>query len=195
MNPNNVLVVGDSWSSAIESDSGQDLKGWPDILGIPQEMRQAVAGTTAYDWATDHNGMLSKARNTPSNTVVASLLGNDPIKSMASGRLDVSSIGMATSYMEEVLKTLRRPTTVVFLYADPFLGNNPTTGFGVAILNVSIQVAVKYCLRGTPVLFLDASKILTDPSHFNGTDIHPTKLGHQAIAQELTRMLQQENKA
>ena len=189
---NNILVIGDSWASAIESDSGQDRKGWPEILGIPQEMRQAVAGTTAYDWATDHNGMLSKARNTPADAIVISLMGNDALLAIADGNVDVSEIGRAATSMEDVLTFLRRPTTVVILYADPFLGSRQDATLGVQIINVSIRVSVKYSLRSIPVLFLDASQILTDPSHFNGTEIHPTRLGHQAIAQELTRMLQQQ---
>ena len=72
-----LLVIGDSWASAHEADTDNPNAGWPEILGIPSERRQAVAGSTAAQWAADFDGRLSRAIQTPSQAVFVSIGGND----------------------------------------------------------------------------------------------------------------------
>ncbi len=73
---NNTLVIGDSWASAYEADTGNKNAGWPDFMEIEPNLRQGISGSTANQWASDHNGSLSRAIATPSNTVIISLMGN-----------------------------------------------------------------------------------------------------------------------
>jgi len=71
-----VLVIGDSWASAREADTGIDA-GWPHLLSVAASHRQGISGATAMQWAADHEGWLSRARHTPADAVIVSLLGND----------------------------------------------------------------------------------------------------------------------
>ena len=53
MDVSRVLVVGDSWASAHEQDTGNQNAGWPEFLGIPGGMRQAKAGAAHLGIAGD----------------------------------------------------------------------------------------------------------------------------------------------
>ena len=64
-----ILVIGDSWSAAREADTVLD-RGWPEIMGIPAELRQGVSGSTAAEWAANTDGMLTRAMQTKADTLI-----------------------------------------------------------------------------------------------------------------------------
>lgn len=180
-----ILVIGDSYSAAREGDTGRDL-GWPDVLGLPTTMRQALSGSTAAQWAADFEGRLTKARQTGSDLVVMSLLGNDAFAALADGQVTPTEVVAGLHNLRQVVtevSMLSRPV-VVLLYPDPFSGKNPQSATGVPMLNAAIRMAV--C--GIPtVSFLDLGTVLR-PEHFNGTDIHPTRAGHEVIAAAIAKL-------
>jgi len=177
------LVLGDSWASAIEADTGRDA-GWPEIMGIPSDMRQAVAGSTAAEWAADKDGRLTRAINTEADAVIISLMGNDGRHAMSDGVLTIAEmVGMVRS-MRRVVDTLQRSLTVVLLYADPYSGRDDTAAMGVSFLNS----AIRWACRDLPVTFVDTGDWLTQ-EHFDGKDFHPTRAGHEVIAAHIAEIL------
>ena len=178
-----VLVVGDSWSSAWEGDTGRD-EGWPLLLGIPREYRQGKAGSSAAEWAMDRDGMLTKAMGTPSKVVIISLIGNDAIAALADSNITVDEVTAAYKNFAYVLHMLQRERTLVMLYADPYCGTNEITRFAVPMINAGLRALCK-----DKVEFVDCSLILT-PSHFHNTDmLHPNKSGHGQIAKLVAELL------
>jgi hypothetical protein len=172
----NILVIGDSWSSAIESDTGNNA-GWPSILGIDPNLRQAVAGSTAQQWANDFDGRLSRAINTPANNVIMSLMGNDILGIVQSGSLSFVSMAVAFQSMQSVTQHFsERTQLIILLYTDPFGEARQDVKVAVPMLNAAI---VSACPK-TAIIF-HTSDFLTS-SDFNGTDIHPTRAGHEKIA-------------
>ena len=178
------LVIGDSYSSAIEADTGLD-RGWPEILGIDPDCRQAVAGTTAVQWARDNFGRLTRAIRTPADVVILSLLGNDALQNIVTRPVSIQEIWTALGAMRQVVNSIRvdRKRVIVLLYADPFRGKRPEFAMGLGLLNGSIKLSCPYKTE-----FFDASFVLGD-EHFNGTDIHPTRAGHEVIATGMAAML------
>jgi len=174
-----ILVVGDSISAAREADTGLD-RGWPEIMGIPADMRQAVSGSTAAEWAMDRNGMLTKARNTQADILIMSIMANDIMRAASDGRVTGMEIAAAIYDMSQVLRALYRPLTIVLLYADPFCGANAQAAAVVPRLNQGCRIA---CF-GRDVVFVELGEIL-GPEHSYGTDIHPTRAGHAVIAAHL----------
>lgn len=178
-----ILVAGDSWASAWEGDTGRD-EGWPLLLGIPREYRQGKAGSTAAEWAADRCGMLTKAVNTPSKTVIISLIGNDVLAAVADGNITVDEVAGAYKNFTYVLHMLQRERTLVMLYADPYCGTNESTRFIVLMINAALRALCR-----DKVEFVDCSPVLT-PLHFHGTDmLHPNKAGHGQIAKVIAEML------
>lgn len=176
-----VLVVGDSWASAVEADTGKDA-GWPQILGIEDEYRRGVAGSTAREWATNQDGILSDAEVMESDTVIISLLGNDAREIWSDGKVTHDEVFMALGAMRMVAERLRRERTIVMLYADPFQGKDPEYAYGLQMLNAGLRMAT------WPATFLDLGKVLK-PEHFDGKDIHPTRKGHEVIASAVEELL------
>ncbi len=177
-----VLVIGDSWASAREADTGMDA-GWPHLLSVAPSHRQGVSGATAMQWATDHEGWLSRARHTSADAVIVSLLGNDArlaLEKPATGRELDAGLGHLRTVVDAVL----RPLSIVMLYADPFGGRDVRAQSAVSSLNAAIRRAC----RGRPVVFADTARWLK-PEHFDGSDIHPTRAGHGALAQGLAGLI------
>jgi lysophospholipase L1-like esterase len=170
-----ILVIGDSWSSAVVAGEG-DRAGWPLILGIPDDMRQAVSGSTAAQWAADFEGRLTKAAQTQADAVILSLLGNDAFAALADGVATPQEIIAGVKALRHVIETVRKPRTIVLLYADPFCGSDIRKALACSLLNVAIETATP---EGVEILDL---RTVLGPQHFGGTDIHPTRAGHEAIA-------------
>lgn len=179
-----VLVIGDSWASARESDTGLDA-GWPELLAVDPACRQGVSGATALQWATDHEGWLSRARGTPADAVVVSLFGNDARLALENQGLTVQALEAGLSNLRSVVEAVLRPLTIVMLYADPFGGRDARAQLAVTMMNGAIRDAC----RGLPVVFADTAHWL-GPDHFDGRDIHPTRLGHAALARGLGKLLE-----
>lgn len=176
------LVLGDSWSSAVVAGEG-DRAGWPLMLGIPDDMRQAVGGSTAAQWAADFDGRLTLAAQTPAYTVILSLLGNDAFAALSDGSVTPDELVAGATALRWVIETARKARTIVMLYADPFSGTDQKAAVVCQLLNAAIE----YSLPNGVETF-DTRTVLR-PEHFDGHDIHPNRAGHEAIAAGLRDML------
>lgn len=180
-------MVGDSYARAREGDTGLD-GGWPTLLGVPVANQQAVSGSKAEEWASDVNGMLSKAVATPTGVLIISLLGNDAFAIETSHDPSTAVLRAAAAYkaLECVLVSLQRETMYVLLYPDAFDHKNQGYNIGLPMLNGAIRQAVaEVCPHANLV---DLGKIL-DASDFNGTDIHPIHSGQVKIAEYFKSIL------
>lgn len=176
------LIIGDSWSSAVVAGEG-DRMGWPLALGIPDDMRQAVAGSTAAQWAEDFDGRLTRAAQTRADVVILSLIGNDAFAALADGIVTPEEVSAGLSALRRVVETVRKGRTIVILYADPFCGRDPRLAIACQLLNAAI------CgLLPDGVETFDTRTVLR-PEHFDGRDIHPNRSGHESIATALREML------
>jgi len=170
-----ILTIGDSWIDC----------QWPVIMGVTAPFRQGVRGSTAHQWATDYNSMLSKAIATEASSVIISLLGNDAISAASDGNVTLKEIIDGVSNLAKVVNAIKREQTIVLLYADPFCGKDPRATIGVKMINSAIKLAC----GGLDVDFADTGDCLTS-DHFDGKDIHPNKDGQVAIAAMMTKILQ-----
>lgn len=185
MNPEKILVIGDSWSSAyVATPTGPiDRDGWPKLLGVPDAMRQGVAGSTAEQWAADFESRLTKAAQTEANVVILSLLGNDAFAALSDGKITGNEIASALLNFNRVVLLAKKARTIVLQYADPFNGANPQHAFICHLMNALIKGE---CPDGVEVF--DTRTVLK-PEHFDGKDIHPNIDGHKAIAAGLIELL------
>jgi lysophospholipase L1-like esterase len=180
------LVVGDSWSSAVVAGAG-DRMGWPLMLGIADDMRQAVAGSTAAQWAADFDGRLTRAAQTSADVVILSLLGNDAFAALADGTVTPDEVSAGVSALRRMVETVRKARTIVLLYADPFGGKDVRSAIACPLLNAAICGALP---KGVETF---DSRTVLRPEHFDGRDIHPNRAGHEAIAEGLRDMLTANN--
>ena len=180
------LVMGDSIAAGREADTGLD-RGFAEIMGIPLDLRQGVSGSTAAQWAADFDGRLTRARQTESDAVIISLLGNDARHAVSDGRVTANEIATGLRDMRAVVESVQRPLTIVLLYADPFCGDNAQAGVGVPLLNG----AIRWACNGLPVVFADTGSWL-DREHFDGRDIHPTRAGHAVIAERMQDIIERD---
>lgn len=177
---NKILVIGDSWSSAVVAGNPAS-GGWPEMIGIPAEMRQAVAGSTAAQWAADFEGRLTKAINTPSDIVILSLLGNDLRAALADGTLTLFELNMAIGSFRHVLHRIveDRRRVLVMLYADPS-GGDRRMAVAVALLNQTIRasvIGVDFRIHTLPLGFA-----LGNVDFRRGDGLHANQAGHEHIA-------------
>lgn len=173
------LVIGDSWASAREADTGRDA-GWPEMMGVPAELRQGVSGSTAAQWEADYDGWLTRARQTEAGVVIVSLLGNDARAAVSDGRVTADEVATGLRDMRAVVKAVQRPLTIVLLYADPFCGAQAQSRVAIPLLNG----AIRWACNGLPTVYADTGTWLTR-EHFDGRDIHPTQAGHAVIADRM----------
>lgn len=178
-----ILAVGDSWASAVEGDTGLD-RGWPEILELPEDCRQGISGSTAYEWAQNKDERLTKALESKADVIVLSLMGNDFRHAYDDGKVTSEEVSLALTSMSSVVRMLsRRSRVFTLLYADPFDGKNKIYKYGLPMLNAGIRAAS--FMRADCI---DLGSILS-PEHFDGKDIHPTRAGHEVIAQYLGNYL------
>ena len=176
------LVIGDSWSSAVVAGEG-DRAGWPLILGIPDDLRQAVSGSTAAQWAGDFEGRLTRASQTRADVAIISLLGNDAFAAVADGRVTSEEVDQGVAALRAVITSAGKKRTIVLLYTDPSGGEDKRSAVVCSLLNAAIRGALPPRAE-----YFDTQSVLR-PEHFNWPDIHPNKEGHQAIAAGLREML------
>jgi len=153
------------------------------MLGLRSDMRQAVAGSTAAQWAADWGGRLTRAVNTPAKTVIVSLLGNDAFAAMADAMVTPQEVADGAAALRRVVEAVRKERTIVLLYADPFCGRHWDAAVACPLLNLAIRSTLP-----EGVETFDTRKILGE-SHFDGRDIHPNRAGHEAIAEALRAVL------
>ena len=178
-----ILVIGDSWASAREADTGRDL-GWSVCMNLPDGMRQGVSGSTAEQWSVDFDGRLTRAQGTKADTVIISLFGNDARGFISDRMITVPEIAAGLRHMRIVMNAMLRPLTIVLLYADPFSGTNDLSSITIPLINGIIRRAC----RGLSVVYADIGMWLTR-DHFDGRDIYPTRLGHAVIASRLRDLI------
>lgn len=185
LTPADIVVLGDSYSAAIEGDTHLDHAGWAGMLNIPEINRQAISGTTASDWVNNKNGMLDKALATPCKVVIISLLGNDLMNAVKEHNNELKSTVM--DFAQDVVgytllvNRLKASGKKVYLlaYTDPFSAQlNREAMVAATLLNMCVGKVAE--LTGACVLWSQLA--LNKPEHFTGDDIHPTHAGHQALA-------------
>ena len=179
------VVVGDSWTCR-ESNTGLD-RGWQSLVAQPGN-QHGRSGSTARQWATDQDAILSCALSSVErgDTVIISLVGNDIRRAGDDGKITVSEIAKASLYLHAVARafSINGARLSFLLYTDPFNNQDDKARAGVALMNTLI--------RGVAFMFgasiIDTGKILTRPEHFDGIDFHPTSEGHKAIALHIQNM-------
>ena len=172
--------LGDSWC-CIEGSTNIN-RGWQEFAIAPQ-CRHGISGSTAEEWSSDKNGMLTNALKTinEDDVVIISLIGNDLRHGSSDGNLTDGEVFVAVQALMEVVEKIKDKGAkpVLLIYADPYRGKDPTSKAGIALM--------KTLLKGVAFIqmceVMDTSEILTSPDHFDGADIHPTEKGHRAIAE------------
>jgi hypothetical protein len=76
-----------------------------------------------------------------------------------------------------------RKKVYVFLYPDPFFGKSNNTKIMIPLVNRAINIGC----YGSDVEFVNLKEIL-DKSCFDGKDIHPTRHGHELIANYMKKI-------
>ena len=105
----NILVIGDSWASALESDTGLQ-RGWPFFAGVPEYLRQGFSGSTATQWANDTGACLSKAvaASRGVGSVVISLYGNDARHFADDGEITIHEVLDSIQALRKVVCSFSR---------------------------------------------------------------------------------------
>ena len=100
----NTLVIGDSWASALESDTGLH-RGWPFFAGVPEHLRQGISGSTAVQWALNDDDRMSTAIDASRNVncVVISLFGNDVRHYADDGKITLYEVLDSIKAMRQVV--------------------------------------------------------------------------------------------
>ena len=180
-----ILVVGDSWGAGHVAEDQTD-NGWPVMLGVPPELRQAIDGTTAAQWASDTNGMLSRALNTECDCVVVSLGGNDVM--YAGGKVDFAKVREIVRNLNFVLKrfTEKGKRVLVFGYGNPYPDDPVKSG----VVN-AINLGIRWAAFGVADVVSLAS-VLTEPSDFANSDFHPSYAGHHKIAEKIAEIVSED---
>lgn len=178
-----ILVVGDSWASAREADTGLD-RGWPFYMSLPSEACQGISGSKAVDWASDRGGCLSRAISfsTHVDTVILSLFGNDARHFADDGQITVFEVVEAIKSMRQVVCAFSHVRHLVLLaYTDPYFGRDPKSAIGVRVINSAVRLSALAC-RNASVFNTAINRL---PEHFDGVDFHLTSSGHKALAIDL----------
>ena len=147
----------------------------------------ALSGSTAQQWAADHEERLTNVCESVANVAVGSLLGNDAFAAMADGKITLDEALPSLAALALVLSRISREMPVVLmLYPNPYMGvptANPEAAQGVRRLNAAIGAVaqvVNAATTGCPVMLLDLGTVLS-AEHFDGLDIHPNEAGYQAM--------------
>lgn len=174
-----ILVVGDSWGAGHVAEDQTD-NGWPVMLGIAEELRQAVDGTTAVQWASDFNGMLTRAVMTTCDCCVVSLLGNDAMYAYGDKTITPQEVADATAALRKVLMTLMgvHSRVLVMTYANPY-----PQDWRAGLVVGAINAAIRACAAGAEIIA--TSDVLNGPECFACGDFHPSYEGHRRLAKQI----------
>ena len=183
-----LLCIGDSW---IECD--EDYK-WPVLLGVPPSLRQGVGGTTAHQWASDHNGMLTRAINTPADDVFVSVGGNDLRNALADfiKSRDKAKFGLAVKAMQadtaSVIARFAKRDRVFVIQYDASIRVQPVYALLSQWGNRMVEQAA-VSVAGARIIMARFDTVLAGPADFQSDGFHPSKRGHQKIAAYMTTLL------
>ena len=181
------LVIGDSWASALESDTGLH-RGWPFFAGIPVSLRQGVSGSTAAQWAADDGGRLTKAIASSHivDSVIISLFGNDARHFADDGEITIREVLDSIQSHRKVVSSFSHVRRVIMLaYTDPYFGGNPQAKLGIPLINSVVRLSTVGTFNTT---IFHSSEYL-QPEHFDGTDFHPNQAGHRVLAQAISAFI------
>ncbi len=178
-----ILLLGDSIMAGRLPGTKIDA-GVGAALFLTPELRQAISGSTAVQWADNVDNRLHQACLTYSDVTVISLLANDAFAALADGVITDAEKIAALAAFGHVIRELRdyHPRILVVLYQDPFFGARPDVAAGVRMMNDAIVAA---CPSGTELL--DLRSILNNPAFYDGVDIHPNQAGYDAVAAEILK--------
>ena len=146
----NTLVIGDSWASALESDTGLHR------------------GSTAVQWARDEDGRLTKAIAASKNVdcVVISLFGNDVRHYADDGKITLYEVLDSLKAMRKVIGSFSHVKHVVLLaYCDPYFGANLQSSIGIPLINSVVRLSSAGTFNTT---VFQTGDILR-PEHFDGS--------------------------
>lgn len=172
MNPDRILVIGDSWSDCL----------WPHLLGIPESHMQAVSGSTAAQWASDFDGRLTKAASTPADILLVSLMGNDLRHAMLDGVVTDDEKDAACDAMRYVCATARKAQNIAMLYAVPTVAPNNLWN-AASLLNDVVKSAIPKDFE------LFHSNYFLRDKDFLPDGIHTNYAGQFAIACEMKKIV------
>jgi lysophospholipase L1-like esterase len=185
-----VLVIGDSHAKGFLPHVLEDSDALAEALGSPPELRRAVSGSPARDWAMDTGMILSGAMDHVfgATGVVVSLGGNDAFRALADGAVTPDEEAALCCDLMYVLQRLAVPArrTLVLLYAYPYRDGCPAKRAGLARLNglIAGTAAAVARLTGAEVGTFDEADVLR-PEDFPGDDIHPLRSGYERLGRAL----------
>lgn len=185
-----IVLFGDSYTAGRIPHTHED-GAFATALGVPPEYDHAVSGSTAQQWAADANGMLSAVVESDAEIAVGSLGGNDMFAALADGVATSDEIIEALAALFHVLMRLAgKARVIVMLYPDPFFGARADVAAGHQKLIAAIRAltGLAHSITSNIIVF-DLSRVLR-PEHFDGVDIHPSREGYQAMADEVRRLVQ-----
>lgn len=194
MTTRKIMIVGDSHAEGYLPHSKIRSNAIAEAVGAAPEMRLAVSGSTALDWARDIDDRLTRAEAHAygADAVLVSLLGNDLFAAASDGNVTVAEIAASIAALYEVLHTLsglpRR--LFVLLYGQPYRSPTPEQARGLALLNDAIKACANTVsmITDNAIEFIEEDAIL-DASDWPGDDIHPFESGYRKIGAELLRRL------
>lgn len=184
-----MLIAGDSHAACYLPHGGPDSWIVAERLDVPWGNRHARSGSTAAQWAADHEGWLSAALSNRAPVVWISLGGNDGASAMKDGSVSLDEYLALQGNLQTVIRTLARGRALVITtaYADPLQGKDPRQAAGLAALNSAVRLVTSaVCDRmGVPWRILEESEIL-GREHYDGSgDLHPDAAGYEKMADEI----------
>ena len=182
--PDHIVLLGDSYANGHAPDG--TVGHLADALCLPEVNRLARSGSTAIEWASDKDGMLTRALYHPAPVVVMSLGGNDAFAALKDGVVTLSEIVLPLSSLYYVMRILGpRRRIIVMLYPDPYCGARPQSASYHRLLIGALRALVAAVPYAEPF----AISPILGPQHFDGSDIHPLPSGYRAIASAMRKTL------
>lgn len=195
MKPMRILIVGDSHAKCRLPHGSVDSDAIANRLDVPDELRLAVSGSTAIEWASDKDGWLSRAQALAAecDAVLISLLGNDLFAAARDGHIETSEVAAAAGALYEVVRSIAiaAPRTFVLLYGYPYHDSNVRNILALEALDGAIEAVVETVrvVTGSRIETIDERRIVSR-SDWPGDDIHPLESGYIAIADEVARRME-----
>ena len=187
MKPEEIGVFWDSWAAGLVA--GSEFEGsYLDVLGISEENRMGVCGTSAAWWANDETGKLQKMLNSSTRTWLMWIGGNDLLTLIEHKKHVVPDDWLQVKdNIRRILElcSLWGKQLCIGIYPDCLLDD--TMKLEVDRMNRVLLLATSFLVwpRQAPKFFVPG---LTR-EHFEPGDMHPTKQGHWVLAQEFTEFL------
>lgn len=191
----NVLIIGDSHAKGFLPHTRVDSDAIAVALGTPGELRQAVSGSTAQEWACNKDTRLVDAQISAgaAEAVLISLGGNDLFKAAADGIVDDAEIAALCVNLAHVLYELSilSNRTFVLLYGYPYRDVRAQALMALQRLNAVIASTVQTVneIHGVHIETIDEGQYLT-PDDWPGDDIHPFESGYAKIGAEIAMRLE-----